>query len=199
MVSRYDLYLKVCHFCGHTHLIRWGYYERLALPLEGFVRIQRIRCKNCGRTTNVLPSFLLARKSYTVNTLKDLVAIFIGHPHNWTKSPEIIIDLSTTYRWLRTLTQQALEALPAIRKTLLKIKPDHPIMDPTDAQPEPLTSTRVILKRFLSLAEQLFKAARLLNGQAVRLADKNDPKTEDLYCFLNYFLANETGNALLLS
>ena len=127
-----------------------------------------------------------------VSVLKELVTIVINQPHDWSKSPDIIIDISTAYRWLRTLTRQALKALPTIRKALLKIKPEHPIMDTTDAQPESLTSTRVILKRFLSLAGHLFKAA-------VRLADQNDPQDGDVFCFLNYFLAQQTGKALLLT
>lgn len=192
MVNRYDLYLRLCPFCGHTHLIRWGYYKRFALPLKGFIRIQRIRCTYCGRTTNVLPSFLLARKSYTVSALKYLINAFINYPNDWKRSPEIIMDVSTAYRWLRILANQALQSLPAIRKTLLKIKPDQPIMDTTDAQPIPLTSTRVILTRFLSLAEQLHKAA-------VRLVDKTEPQNDDLFSFLNYFLAKTTAKPLLSS
>lgn len=127
-----------------------------------------------------------------VSALKELVTIVINQPYDWAKSPDIIIDISTAYRWLRTLKRQALQALPTIRKALLKIKPEHPIMDTTDAKPEPLTSTRVILKRFLSLAEHLFK-------EAVCLADENDPQNGDLFCFLNYFLAQQTGKALLLT
>jgi len=172
-------------------MVRWGYYTRFALPLKEVIRIQRIRCNSCGRTTNVLPSFLLAYRSYTVKTLKDLVALFIAHPHAWSKSPEIIVDMSTAYRWLRTLKQQASEALPAIRKALLDLAPEHPVMAPSDTQPEPATSSRVILEHLLTLTERLFKAA-------VRLAENNDPHTDDLYCFLNHFLAHQTGKALLV-
>ena len=191
MVNRYDLYLKVCPFCGHDHLIRWGYYKRYTLPLPGVIRIQRIRCMNCGHTTNVLPSFLLAHKSYQVNALQELVSQVIKQPMDWKKSPDIVIDLSTAYRWLRRLKQQALQSLPTIRNILLTIKPDHPVMDATDVQPEPLVAINVILKRFLSLAEQLFTAA-------LCLVDTHAPENDDLFCFLNHFLAKETGRALLL-
>lgn len=191
MVNRYDLYLKVCPFCGHDHLIRWGYYKRYTLPLPGVIRIQRIRCMNCGHTTNVLPSFLLVHKSYQVSELQELVFQVIKQPMDWKKSPDIVIDLSTAYRWLRRLKQQAIQSLPTIRKILLTIKPDHPVMDATDVQPEPLVAINVILKRFLSLAKQLFTAARCL-------VDTHAPENGDLFCFLNHFLAKETGNALLL-
>lgn len=192
MVKRYDLYLKVCQFCSHNHLIRWGYYKRWSLPLSGFIRIQRIRCTKCGHTTNVLPSFLLARRGFQVSVLKELVTTFINHPDDWHKSPEIIIDISTAYRWLRLLAQQAMECLPVLRKALLNIKPDHPVMDTTDAQPKGKNITPIIFKRLLSLSAQLFKAA-------VCLVDKNNPQNEDLFCFLNYFLTKKTGKALLVS
>ena len=191
MVNRYDLYLKVCPLCGHDHLIRWGYYKRYTLPLPGVIRVQRIRCMNCGHTTNVLPSFLLAHKSYQVSELQELVLQVIKQPMDWKKSPDIVIDLSTAYRWLRRLKQQALQSLPTIRTKLLRIKPDHPVMDATNVQSEPLTATHVILKRFLSLTRQLFTAA-------LCLVDKNGPENADLFCFLNHFLAKETGSALLL-
>lgn len=124
--------------------------------------------------------------------LKELVTIFINNPDDWHKSNEIKIDISAAYRWLRLLAQQAMECLPILRRALLNIKPEHPVMDTTDAQPEGKTDTQIIFKRFLSLSAQLFKAA-------VCLVDKNNPKNEDLFCFLNYFLTKETGNALLVS
>jgi len=192
LVNRYDLYLKLCPFCGHNHLIRWGYYKRWFLSLNGFIRIQRIRCTKCNHTSNVLPSFLLARRSYQVSVLKELITTFLNHPDDWHKSPEIIIDISTAYRWLRLLAQQAMECLPVVRRALLNIKPEHPVIDTTDAQPEGKTVTQIIFKRFLSLSEQLFKAA-------VCLVDKNNLQNEDLFCFLNYFLTKETGKALLVS
>jgi hypothetical protein len=103
-----------------------------------------------------------------------------------------MIDLSTAYRWLRVLKQQVLQSLSTIRKELLKLKPDRPVMDAADVLTEPLISTGVILKRFFSIVEQLFMAA-------VRLANKNNPNNDDLFCFLNYFLARQTGKALLVS
>lgn len=156
------------------------------------IRIQRIRCSKCGHTTNVLPSFLLAQKSYAVSLLKELVMSFVQHPDDWKDVIGLTIDLSTAYRWLRQLQRQALESLPTIRKALLKFQPGHPVMDSTDAKAEALTATRDILERFLSLSDQLFKAA-------VRLVDDNDPQNVDLFCFLNYFLAQKTKKALLLS
>ncbi len=191
MVNRYDLYLKVCPFCGHHHLIRWGYYLRKVLPLPGVIRIQRVRCMSCGHTTNVLPSFLLAYRSYQVNELKELVSLLIKHPYNWKMFPAITIDLSTAYRWLRRFKRQALGALPVLRKELLNLSPQSPVMESFDALPEPLLTTNIIFKRFLSLAEELFRTA-------LCLVEENNPKNEDVFCFLNYFLARHTTKALLV-
>ena len=187
MVDKYDLYLKNCLACGHGRLIRWGYYKRYALPLDGFIRIQRVRCVNCGRTTNVLPSFLLARKSYTISVLKALVTTFIDHPVDWKQSPDILVDLCTAYRWLRVLRKQAEQTLPDIRKELLKLRPHHRLLQP---KTELLPDQETVIKQFIALGKQLFKAA-------VRLADKKDDSQSELFCFLNYFLATSSGKPLL--
>jgi hypothetical protein len=168
-------------------LIRWGYYFRQTLPLTGMIRIQRVRCKLCGRTTHVLPSFLLARRRHGVKVLENFIRTFVDNHCNWKQLLDISLDLSTAYRWLRIISQQALEVLPDIRKELLTLIPDHPLKQ---CQPEPVPSTQILLKRFLLLSRQLFKAA-------VRLAEPKDPLKEDLFCFLNLFLTQKTGKPLL--
>jgi len=187
LVDKYDLYLKNCFACRHGRLIRWGYYKRYALPSDDLIRIQRVRCVNCGRTTNVLPSFLLARKSYAVGALKELVMTFIDHPADWKQSPDLLVDLSTAYRWLRVLRKQAVQTLPDIRKELLKLRPHHRLLPP---KTELLPDQETVVKRFIALGKQLFKAA-------ARLADKKDDSQRELFCFLNYFLATSSGKPLL--
>jgi len=171
-------------------MIRWGYYKRCARPGGSKVRIQRVRCKKCGRTTNVLPSFLLAQKSFAVAAVKELLTTFINHPQDWKQILGIDIDLATAYRWLRILTQQANQAMPQMRKALLKLKPDYKLTDQIDGKPALLTSRANVLQRFTSFAQKL-------HTEAVRLVDKNKPISTDYFCFLNYFLANHTGKALL--
>jgi hypothetical protein len=170
-------------------LIRWGYYSRRSLPLSRRIHIQRLRCKRCGRTTNVLPSFLLARKRHAVKVLENLILAFVDDHCNWKQRLDISLDLSTAYRWLRAFHRQALEAMPDIRKELLTLVPNHPLKE---YQPEPVPSTRILLKRFLVLSRRLFKAA-------VRLAEPNPSSNKDLFCFLNFFLVQKTGKALLVS
>jgi hypothetical protein len=101
-----------------------------------------------------------------------------------------MIDLSTAYRWLRRLSDQANHSLVDIRTALLKLKPDYPLTRQLKGQPAALISQRDLLKRFIQLSQQLFKAA-------VRLIDAKTPANSDPFCFLNYFLATSTGKALL--
>jgi len=138
----------------------------------------------------VLPSFLLAQKSFAVVVLRQLVTAFINHPQDWKQILEIDIDLATAYRWLRILTGQANQAMPEIRKALLKLKPDYQLTDQINGKPTLLTPRSNVLQRFISLAQKL-------HTEAVRLVDKNKPISTDCFCFLNYFLANHTGKALL--
>lgn len=162
------------------------------LPEAGMIRIQRVRCKSCHKTTNVLPSFLLARKPYAVTALKELIITYIQQPEQWKRSPNLIIDISTAYRWLRILSQQANQSLPQIRKALLKLVPEYKISDHLSGRPTSLTSKRTLLKRLITLNARLFKAV-------VRLLEDKALVTEDAFGFLNYFLATQTANALLQS
>ncbi|MBN2011858.1 transposase family protein [candidate division KSB1 bacterium] len=190
LVTRYDLYTKRCPFCGYDHLIRWGYYTRRGLPISAHIRIQRVRCKNCHRTTNVLPSFLLANNQHAVNLIGDLLSCYIKQPNDWHHSPDITMDLSTAYRYLRILTQQANDALPQLRKTLLCIHPQYRLNDHIDGNPVSVSERRCILQRFLSLAKRLLT-------EGVHLIDDSCVDAVTLFPFINYFLASQTGNALL--
>jgi hypothetical protein len=152
------------------------------------IRIQRVRCTRCHRTTNVLPSFLLAHKSYSIDVLKVLLSAFFYDTINWKKSPHILIDLSTAYRWLRIIELQAKISLPDIRKELLELKPHHHLFNP---KTKPLLSRKDILERFITCGEQLLKAAvRHIGNKCLSLSDP--------YCFLNYFLAKTSGKPLLI-
>lgn len=113
----------------------------------------------------------------------------MNHPDDWKESPEIMTDMSTAYRWRRCFARQVLQALPDMRQALVKINPAHRVRGPSDGQPG-ITSD-ILFKRFLVLGEQLAKAA-------VRLAEENEDKKPDLFCFLNYFLSQKTGKALLM-
>lgn len=101
-----------------------------------------------------------------------------------------IDDLATAYRWLDKLEQQANHALPLIRKTLLELSPEHKIGDELTPKPAHLTSRKEILNRLQNMAQRLLKAA-------VHLIEDKTGIFNDSFCFLNYFLAQTTGKALL--
>jgi hypothetical protein len=61
-------------------LIRWGTYQRWAW-LSGEqaqqLRIQRVRCKECGRTHSLLPDFLHPHRYYVLNVLQQVVELYL--------------------------------------------------------------------------------------------------------------------------
>jgi transposase-like protein len=168
--------------------VRWGYNKRSGLPYPKPIRIQRIRCKSCGHTFSLLPSFLLAHRSHSVTCLKIVVHSLITLGKDWKKSPDVLVDLSTAYRWLRILRIQILFMLPAIRKTLLHMAPETAGFD---AKTKMLLSDPVLFKRFLDVGEQLYKAA-------VRLADAKEETETEIFNFLNFFLTKNLGHPLLV-
>jgi hypothetical protein len=133
---------------------------------------------------------LLAYRSYAVAAAEQLIITYINHPDDWRQALKLMIELSTAYRWLRRLSNQANRSLPDIRTALLKLKPDYPLTRQLNIKPGALISQRDLLKRFIRLSQQLFKAA-------VRLIDAKTPVNSEPVCFLNYFLATATGKALL--
>jgi hypothetical protein len=138
----------------------------------------------------VLPSFLLPHKSYAVAALKELIITYLNHPDDWHQALKMMIDLSTAYRWLRRLSQQANQSLADIRTALLNLKPAYSLDTQINGKPASLMSNRELLIRFITLSQQLFQAAVRLNGN-------KQPWFSDSCCFVNYFLVTQTGKALL--
>jgi hypothetical protein len=120
--------------------------------------------------------------------LKALLSAFIYDTIHWKKSPHILIDLSTAYRWLRIIEIQAKISLPDIRKELLILKPTSHLFH---AKTKPLLTRKALLERFITGGEQLLKVA-------VRRIGKKDISLTDPYCFLNYFLAKTSEKPLLI-
>jgi hypothetical protein len=184
-------FLKICPHCHSARLIRWGYYKRFALPArKNLVPIQRIFCKDCCRTFSLLPSFLLARRSRSVHTLEAIISI-ITKDDDWRLSPEIEMELSTAYRWIRLFSRQARDALPIIRGELVKLDPSKKVCQEFDAVPEQLGDYKILLlQRFLSFSRQLLQ-------KALQLADDQADEAGLLFSFINFLLAHKTGKALL--
>ncbi len=60
-------------------LIRWGTYRRWACTATGDyrLRIQRLRCKACGRTHSLLPDFLHPYRQYVLEVLQQVVWLYL--------------------------------------------------------------------------------------------------------------------------
>jgi len=63
-----DLTSTVCPQCKGSFLIKHGYYTRWLLlqDFEGQIFIRRYKCKSCGRTVSLLPSFAHPRRKYGI-------------------------------------------------------------------------------------------------------------------------------------
>jgi len=150
-------------------------------------KIQRIFCKTCDRTTHLLPSFLLYHKSFMVSALEALIRLRLNQPTDWIKSPELKMELSKAYAWLRQLKKQIDVCLPLLREKLLTLQPDAPVR--TQSVPGGLIRDVELIQQFMDVAQSLHQTT-------ISLINKS-PEACDLFSFLNYFLAQNTGKALL--
>jgi hypothetical protein len=68
-----------------NRLIRWGTYERNALTgrADYRIRIQRVRCKACGRTHSLLPDFLHPYRHFALSVLQSVVSLYLLAGLGW--------------------------------------------------------------------------------------------------------------------
>ncbi|HIE41497.1 MAG TPA: hypothetical protein EYP80_02425 [Candidatus Aenigmarchaeota archaeon] len=73
------LSLSVCKYCGGEALIGWGYYERYAQidNLCQLVKIRRFKCKSCGKTSSLLPYFLLPRITFGTHQISGAIHSYL--------------------------------------------------------------------------------------------------------------------------
>lgn len=66
-------------------LIRWGTYERGALTGETDhrIRVQRVRCKVCGRTHSLLPDFVHPHRHFVIDLLQQVVCVYLLAGLGW--------------------------------------------------------------------------------------------------------------------
>lgn len=74
-----NLPLIVCPHCNSTQIIKYGTYKRLVIFLiDGAihnkeVKVQRTKCKSCGKTHALLPSFIIPYKQYSVDLIAQIL------------------------------------------------------------------------------------------------------------------------------
>lgn len=65
----------VCPNCGSSKLIKWGYYSRNVCYIDSNIlknkniTIKRVKCKGCGHTHALLPSFVIPYKIYLLDVI----------------------------------------------------------------------------------------------------------------------------------
>lgn len=69
----------ICPCCNSMQIIKYGFYKRFFIFLiNGIVcyeqiKIQRVKCKSCGRTHALLPTFIIPYKQYSL----DLISVIL--------------------------------------------------------------------------------------------------------------------------
>jgi len=178
-------------------LIRWGTYERQALTsVKGYcIRVQRVRCKACGRTHSLLPDFLHPFRHYVISLLQRVVSRYlhlglgINALMKRLKGPGPV--RSTIREWITSFAYGAGELLfPRLHRGVMEVDPLVHL--PERAPPEhfdrvPNHTKRRCLRnayRFWELAEHLYAQAK------VRLPRLHFAAGQ-LLCFVLHWLQRE--------
>lgn len=106
-------YLNTANFCHlecpncHSHdLIRWGYYERNVIFFSNnefnidssIIKIQRIRCKSCGKTHALLPFGIIPYKQFTDEIISKILYELTNDTLE-NVSNKYLIDQSIIKKW----------------------------------------------------------------------------------------------------
>lgn len=156
-----------CHVAGA--LIRWGTYTRWACTREADypIRVQRIRCKDCGRTHSLLPDFLHPYRHYVLALLQRIVSLYILAGVSIDGLMERLLGQgpvrSTVREWLTAFAYGAGRLLFAVlSRHLMELSPLAELPEappPNHLDRIPARTKRRHLKRayrFWRLAEQLY-------------------------------------------
>lgn len=152
-------------------LIRWGTYERSALTgeVDCRIRIQRVRCKACGRTHSLLPDFLHPHRHFVISLLHQVVCFYLIAELGWRQVMRQLRESydrgparSTVREWVASFAYGAGHLLlEVLLRHLLALDPG---IEMPDLPPEHLSDVPDPLKRrrlekahaFWLLAEDLY-------------------------------------------
>jgi hypothetical protein len=152
-------------------LIRWGTYERGALTgqADHRIRIQRLRCKTCGRTHSLLPDFLHPHRHFVISLLHLVVSSYLIAGFGWRQVLRKMRRLydhaparSTVREWVASFAYGAgYLLLDALQRHLLSLEPgiELPDLPPEhlNATPDPFKKRRLEKAHaFWLLAEDLY-------------------------------------------
>ncbi len=187
-------------------LIRWGSYKRGALTTESDdgIRVQRIRCKVCGRTHSLLPDFLHPYRHFVIRLLHLVVSLYLIHGLGWGRLMEQVEEMkdlpergparSTVREWVRSFAYGTGELLlDLLTRQLMALDPlaELPRVDtlpPAHWADIPNSTTQHRLERahcFWYLAEHLYALTK------ARKSDL-DFAAAQFFAFLLHWLQTQT-------
>jgi hypothetical protein len=112
-------------------LIHWGSYGRGAVTEEADyrIRIQRVRCKACGRTHSLLPDFLHPHRHFVIGLLQQVVSLYLLVGLGWRRLLRRLHGRgparSTVREWVASFTYGAgYLLLDLLLRYLFAIAPD---------------------------------------------------------------------------
>jgi hypothetical protein len=159
--------------CRAAHsLIRWGTFQRWALTAGGAyrLRIQRLRCKVCGRTHSLLPDFLHPYRHYVICLLQTAVSLYLVAGLGIGRLMQKLADAgparSTVREWIDSFAYGAGELL--LDRLLRHLLALDPLVDLPNSSPKHLQRVLASIKRhrleraytFWLLAERLYALAK---------------------------------------
>jgi hypothetical protein len=155
-------------------LIRWGTYERRAITgLQAYrIRVQRIRCKACGRTHSLLPDFLHPYRHYVISLMQSVVSLYLLAGLGINRLMERLIGegpvRSTVREWIVSFAYGAGVLLfDLLIRGLMRVEPLSELPDtapPGHLHRVPSHTKRHCMKRahrFWQLAEHLYAEAKI--------------------------------------
>jgi hypothetical protein len=178
-------------------LIRWGTYERQARTgLHVYrIRVQRIRCKACGRTHSLLPDFLHPYRHYVISLLQRIVSLYLLAGLGINRSMRRMVGRgpvrSTVREWITSFAYGAGELLfDLLLRGLMRVEPLSEL--PDTAPPGHLHRVPSRTKRRrLECAHRFWQLAEHLYAQAKARLPRLHFTTDQLLSFVLHWLQSE--------
>lgn len=185
-------------------LIRWGSYQRGALLLDEvcLIRVQRLRCKVCGRSHSLLPDFLHPNRHYVIALLQNVVLLYLIEGYGL---PRVLASLSdrraapnsvggparsTVREWIRSFAYGAGELLLGrLLRHLLALDPSTQL--PETAPDHLKRISGVVQRRRLQRAYHLWMQAERLYALVKNRLPRLHFATGQLLAFLLHWLQNQ--------
>lgn len=98
--------LLECPCCNSTNIIRWGFYERNVYffhnnnVTSSILKIQRVKCKSCGKTHALLPFGIIPYKQFSDEVITKIIYLSLNNNNIDTMSSLFLIDINTINKWI---------------------------------------------------------------------------------------------------